>query len=281
VEPAVAGDGAAQPGNGRERVTGPIAETLVRSAVLAGLGLIVGSFLNVVIHRLPRRESLAMPPSHCPACRAPIRPYDNIPVLSWLVLRGRCRHCDVRISPRYPLVELLTGLLFWAASVLVADPLALAFVLLFGCAMIVVTFIDLDHMIIPDAITLPGMAVGVAAAFLGGVVEPRQAILGLVAGGGGLLAVAAAYRAATGRDGLGGGDIKLLGMVGAFLGPVGAFLTIMIGSLAGTAFAVVYMIRSGQGRTAELPFGTFLAPGAVIAMLLGSRIVGAYLGLFS
>jgi leader peptidase (prepilin peptidase)/N-methyltransferase len=179
-------------------------------------------------------------------------------------------------------VEALTAGLFLVTNALVAAPLALVFALAFVCAMVVITFIDLDHMIIPDSITLPGMVIGVIAAFLGAlIVDPKHSLVGILVGGGGLLAVAAGYRAATGRDGLGGGDIKLLGMVGAFLGPAGAFVTIMIGSLAGTLFACVYMLRSGQGRTAELPFGTFLAPGAMLAMLLGPHIVDAYWGLFS
>lgn len=245
------------------------------------LGLLVGSFLNVVIHRLPLRMSVVHPGSHCPKCRKPVKPWDNLPVLSWLLLLGKCRSCNTRIPFRYPMIEALTAFFFVISAALIHDPVRLVFVLLFGCAMIVITFIDLDHMIIPDSITLPGMAVGVAAAFLGAVVDPKDAFVGILVGGGGLLALAAGYRAATGREGLGGGDIKLLGMVGAFLGPSGAFLTIMIGSIAGTLFACVYMLRSGQGRTTELPFGTFLAPGAVMALFLGQRIIDAYWGLFS
>ncbi|MBZ0269232.1 prepilin peptidase [bacterium] len=253
-----------------------------REPVVLGLfGLLVGSFLNVVIHRLPRGESLSSPGSHCPKCGKGVRPYDNVPVLSWLVLRGKCRDCRAPISARYPAVEAVTGALFALAGTLVTDPLTLAFVLLFGAAMVVVTLIDFDHMIIPDSITLPGIGLGLLAAFLGAAVDPKQALTGILVGGGGLFAVAAGYRAATGRDGLGGGDVKLLGMVGAFLGPVGAFLTIMIGSVAGTLFAVVFMLRSGKGRTAELPFGTFLAPGALVAMLFGPRIIASYWDLFS
>ncbi len=249
--------------------------------VLLGLGLLVGSFLNVVIHRVPRKMSIIRPPSACPGCARKIRPWENVPVLSWIFLRGRCAGCRDRIPARYPFVEALTGALFFAAGALVAEPLALVFALAFGSAMIAVTFIDLDHMIIPDSITIPGMVVGLGAAFLGAVVEPKQALVGILVGGGGLFAVAAAFRAATGRDGLGGGDVKLLGMVGAFLGPAGAFLTIMIGSIAGTLFACIFMLRSGQGRTTELPFGTFLAPGAVVAMFMGSYIIDAYWGLFA
>lgn len=256
-------------------------DLLRHPALLAGFGAIVGSFLNVVIWRLPRRESIVRPGSRCPSCRAAVRFWDNVPILSWLALGGRCRDCRAPIPGRYPFVELLTAILFAGTGLVVDSPLALLAALGFGAAMITITFIDLDHRIIPDAITLPGMALGLALAFVGAVVDPRQALLGLVLGGGGLLAVAAGYRAATGREGLGGGDIKLLGMVGAFLGPGGAFLTILLGSVAGTLFACVYMVRTGAGRTAELPFGTFLAPGAVVALLFGSRLLSSYWGLFS
>lgn len=259
------------------------AETLAvlrHPATLAVFGAIVGSFLNVVIWRVPRRESVWSPGSRCPSCSRAIAPWDNVPVLSWLLLRGRCRACKERISPRYPAIEALTAALWAVTGLVVAEPVALVFTLAFVSAMVVVTFIDLDHMIIPDAITIPGMAIGLIAAFAGAAVEPRQALVGLLAGGGGLLALAAAYRAATGRDGLGAGDIKLLGMVGAFLGPVGAFLTILVGSVAGTLFACFLMLGRGASRTAELPFGTFLAPGAVFVLFLGARIIEMYWGLF-
>lgn len=255
-------------------------EVLRHPGMLALLGAIVGSFLNVVIWRVPRGESVWRPRSRCTKCREPVAAWDNVPVLSWLLLRGRCRRCKARFSPRYPAIEAGTAALWAITGLVVADPLALAFTLAFVSAMIVVTFIDFDHMIIPDRITIPGMAIGLIAAFTGSAVEPRQALVGLLAGGGGLLALAAAYRAATGRDGLGGGDIKLLGMVGAFLGPVGAFLTILVGSLAGTLFACGLMLGRGASRTAELPFGTFLAPGAVLVLFLGTRIVEMYWGLF-
>lgn len=250
-------------------------------AALAALGAVIGSFLNVVIWRLPRGESLVHPGSRCPSCRKPVKPWDNIPVLSWLLLRGKCRSCGTRIPARYPVVEALTAALFALAGSTVSAPVALAVALAFVAAMVAVTFIDLDHRIIPDAITLPGMVAGLLLAFTGAGLNPRDALLGLVLGGGGLFAVAAGYRAATGREGLGGGDIKLLGMVGAFLGPGGAFLTIFLGSVTGTLFACAYMLRTGAGRTAELPFGTFLAPAAVFAMLYGARLMASYWGLFS
>ncbi|MGQ0722426.1 MAG: prepilin peptidase [Candidatus Eiseniibacteriota bacterium] len=248
--------------------------------LLAVLGAACGSFLNVVIWRLPRKMSVVTPRSRCPECSKPIAPWDNVPLVSWIFLRGRCRGCGAGIPVRYPFVEAVTAALFVLAGLHAAEPLTLAFTLLFLSAMVVVTFIDLDHMIIPDVITIPGMALGLIAAFLGAAVEPGQALVGVLAGGGGLFAVATAYRAATGRDGLGGGDIKLLGMVGAFLGPVGAFLTVLIGSLAGTLFACALMLNHRASRTAALPFGTFLAPGAVLVLFLGARIVSSYWGLF-
>jgi leader peptidase (prepilin peptidase)/N-methyltransferase len=250
-------------------------------ACLAVLGAMIGSFLNVVIHRLPRDISLRTPGSRCPKCAVPVAPRDNVPILSWLLLRGRCRHCRERISLRYPGVEALTAALFAGAGAVEPSAIALPLVLAFVAAMVVVTFVDLDHMIIPDSITIPGTAIGVAAAFFGASAEPKQALAGILVGGGGLLAVAIGYRAATGRDGLGGGDVKLLGMVGAFLGPAGAFLTIMIGSLAGTLWACAFLLRKGEGRTAQLPFGTFLAPGAVLVLFYGARLVDLYWGLFS
>ena len=255
-------------------------QLLMHPGMLALLGAIVGSFLNVVIWRVPRGQSVWHPRSRCTKCSEPVAPWDNVPVLSWLLLRGKCRKCRAPISARYPAIEAVTALLWAVTGWLVQEPLALAFTLLFVSAMIVITFIDFDHMIIPDRITIPGMAIGLAAAFLGGAVDPVQALVGMLAGGGGLLALAVAYRAATGRDGLGGGDIKLLGMVGAFLGPVGAFLTILVGSVAGTLFACGLMLGRGASRTAELPFGTFLAPGAVLVLFLGTRIVEMYWGLF-
>ena len=256
-------------------------EAFRHPATLAVFGAVIGSFLNVVIHRVPLKISLSSPPSRCPKCRKPVKPWDNIPILSWLLLRGKCRSCREPISMRHPLVEGVTAGLFAVAGMTVTSPIALPFTLAFIAAMVVVTFIDLDHMIIPDSITIPGTALGVAAAFLGAAVEPRQALVGILVGAGGLLAVAAGYRAATGREGLGGGDVKLLGMVGAFLGPAGAFLTIMIGSFAGTLYACLFVLRAGQGRTAELPFGTFLAPGAVLVLFVGAWIFDAYWGFFS
>lgn len=248
--------------------------------VLGIFGAAIGSFLNVVIYRVPRRISIVRPPSSCTSCQTRLKPWDNIPVLSWVLLRGRCRTCKTRISPRYPLVEGATALLFAGCARLLPDSSALVPALLFSAAMIAVTFIDLDHRIIPDSITYPGLAVALLLSFTGVSIEPAHAFWGALVGGGSLFLVAWCYRVATGRDGLGGGDIKLLAMVGGFLGPVGAALTILFGSLAGTLFALATMKSSGRGMKSELPFGAFLAPCAVIVLFVGSRLFSWYWNLF-
>jgi leader peptidase (prepilin peptidase)/N-methyltransferase len=244
---------------------------------LAALGAIVGSFLNVVIHRHPRGQSLIRPRSTCPQCGTALALYDNIPLVSWILLRGKCRSCRGRISARYPLVELLAALLFAATGARITDALQLGFSLMFIAFLIAVAFIDLEHMIIPDSITLPGIGVGVAAAFLGATIEPVQAVLGSLAGGGGLLAVAIAYRAVRRREGIGMGDVKLLAMIGAFLGPAGALLTLLMGSVLGTLFGLIYIGRASSGRSARFPFGTFLSLGALLNLLWNGGRAAAWI----
>jgi leader peptidase (prepilin peptidase)/N-methyltransferase len=246
-------------------------------AVAAGLfGLIVGSFLNVVIHRLPRGESVVKPRSRCPQCGEEIKSRDNIPVLSWLLLRGRCRHCGHPISPRYPLVEALTGVL--CAAVVIAKGadedalLGIAFVLV----LVPVTFIDLDHRIIPNKIMLVG---AVAALVIVAASEPDDLVEHLVAAaaaGGFLLVAAIAYPA-----GMGMGDVKLAGVMGLFLGrAVGPamFAGLVLGSLVGA----VIIARKGrkEGRKTAIPFGPFLAAGGLIGLFAGEEMVDWYLDTF-
>lgn len=257
-----------------------LAATPAFAAIVGIFGLLIGSFLNVVIHRVPERRSIVTPPSACPKCKRRIAPYDNVPVISWILLQGKCRGCSTKISPRYPLVEASNGLLFAGAATAIREPALLTLTLVFIAAMVVITFIDFDHKIIPDAITLPGTALAILASFLGWTIPPWHALVGALVGGGSLFLVAWGYRAATGRDGLGGGDVKLLALVGAFLGPANAFLTILLGSFAGTLFAVGTMKLSRQTMKAELPFGTFLAPGALLVMFVGSRLLDWYWNLF-
>jgi leader peptidase (prepilin peptidase)/N-methyltransferase len=241
-------------------------------------GTLVGSFLNVCIHRLPTGESVVFPASHCPRCKQPIRPYDNIPLLSYLLLRGRCRNCSEAISSRYPLVEVLAGLAAVAAvgALGLSAHALLAFAFL--CALIVITFIDYDLQIIPDAISLPGIGVGFAAALVLGSPSWAASLAGILLGGGLLWGVAEGYHWLTGREGMGGGDIKLLAMIGAFLGWQAVPVTLMIASLAGTMVGVALMLLQRHDRRAAIPFGPFLAVGATCALFWGDALITWYLG---
>lgn len=242
-------------------------------------GVVIGSFLNVCIHRLPAQESIVFPTSHCPSCKTPIRPYDNVPILSYLVLRGRCRACAARISPRYPLVEALTGLAALAALLEFGWCVHFAVAFLFLAALIVVTFIDLDHQIIPDVISLPGIPVGFAAAALTGDPGWQSSLIGILIGGGILWAVAEGYYRLTGREGMGGGDIKLLAMIGAFLGWRAVPITLILGSLSGTVVGLAFIVAKGRDSRTPIPFGPFLAAGAVCALFFGDALVDWYLDL--
>jgi leader peptidase (prepilin peptidase)/N-methyltransferase len=251
----------------------------VAAAILVTLfGVAVGSFLNVCIHRLPLRESLAFPASHCPSCRTPIKPYDNIPLVSYLWLRGRCRACGAPISMQYPIVEFTTGAVFLTAFLLFDSPLVYQR-LLFACAMIVLFVIDLEHRILPDVITLPGIALGLLFSFF---MPPgwRDSLIGLVVGGGSLWLMGEAYFRIRGEEGMGFGDVKMLAMIGAFLGWKLMLLTLLMGSFLGSAIGVgMIALKRGDMKYA-LPFGTFLAVGALVASVLGDRIVRWYGGLY-
>ena len=224
----------------------------------------IGSFLNVCIHRIPSGQSVAFPPSHCPHCSAAIRPWDNIPIVSWLLLRGRCRNCAQPISIRYPLVEALTGLLFALFFYRFGfHPVTLVFWLL--CALLVtVSFIDLDHQIIPDVISLPGIPLGFLCSFAVPWVTWQSSLLGILVGGGILLLIALGYELLTRKEGMGLGDVKLLAMLCAFLGVRAAFPIIFIGSVLGTLVGVPLMLIKKADRKLAIPFGPFLAAGALI-----------------
>jgi leader peptidase (prepilin peptidase)/N-methyltransferase len=243
--------------------------------LIALLGLCLGSFLNVVIYRLPLGRSLARPGSACPACKAPIAPYDNIPLASWLMLRGRCRHCRARISGRYPAVESLGAVCLLLAAAGSTGPAAAAVRGAVLLAMVAVTLIDYDHRIIPDEISLGGIPLGLLACPLIGV-SRLDSLIGAAAGAGGLLAIALLYSAVRKVEGMGGGDIKLAGMLGAFLGWQGVLMTLILGSLFGSVVGIALMASGkGSGKTA-LPFGTFLAPAGALILLVGPRIWAWY-----
>jgi leader peptidase (prepilin peptidase) / N-methyltransferase len=245
--------------------------------VLAAVGgLLVGSFLNVVAWRLPRGESLVSPRSRCPGCEAPIRPYDNVPVVSWLALRARCRHCGTRISARYPLVELSTALLYVAVVVGRDGAHDIVLGLILVTVLVPVTLIDLEHRIIPNRITLPAaVAAIVAGAILDVDFVPEQLIAGVAAGGFFFLAAFAYPR------GMGMGDVKLAGVLGLYLGRAVAS-AVLIALVAGIVVGVAIIAAKGarEGRRTAVPFGPFLALGAVVALFAGNDLVETYLDTF-
>jgi leader peptidase (prepilin peptidase)/N-methyltransferase len=245
------------------------------------VGTILGSFLNVCVHRLPRRESIIWPASRCPACGQPIAVRDNVPVLSYIWLGGRCRACQAPISGRYPLVELANGLgyglLLWQFGA--AWP-TLIYAVLFS-ALLVVTAIDLEHQIIPDAITLPGIGVGLLAASTVLPVGFGNSVAGILVGGGLLWILAWVSPYLFGKEGMGGGDIKLLAMIGAFLGWRPVLLAVMVGAVAGSVVGLTLIGLRLLRRDEYIPFGPFLALGAVVALFFYQELLSWYLGLFA
>jgi len=242
----------------------------------AAFGAVVGSFLNVVIHRLPRDESLSFPPSHCPHCDARIRPWDNVPVLSYLVLRGRCRSCSQPISARYPLVELAMAGLAAVAWLRFGPTVAFGVYFTFLAGLLAITFIDIDHKIIPDALSLGGTALGLAASFLTGL-GWQASLAGALLGGGLLLAVALGYYALTRREGMGLGDAKLLAAIGAFLGWQAVLFTVFVSSVVGSVVGVTAAALQRSNLRFEVPYGPFLALGAVLYLFWGPQLIHWYL----
>ena len=241
------------------------------------IGMCIGSFLNVCIYRLPNSKSIANPPrSICPSCSSPIRFYDNIPVLSYIWLKGRCRNCDAPISFRYPMVELMTGIV--AMSLLFTFGLSLESLVyfVFISSLLVITFIDLDHQIIPDIITLPGIPMGLVASFALPTITFKTSILGLLIGGGCLWFVAWAYNLITHRDGMGGGDIKLLAMIGTIIGWQGVIFTIFASSVVGSCVGITMMLIKDKNMKLAIPFGPFLSLGAIAYVFFGSQVITWY-----
>ncbi len=239
-------------------------------------GAIVGSFLNVCIYRMPLGQSIVSPGSRCMSCNKNVRWYDNIPILSWLFLRGRCRFCGASFSIRYPFVELLTALLAVALFLKFGLTLQLAVMFIFCAALVVVTFIDFDHQIIPDEISLPGIVVGFVLSFFMPDITWLSSLLGIIAGWGILAAVFYGYLWLTGREGMGGGDLKLLAMMGAFLGVKSIPFIIFASSLVGSILGVSIMLLQRKGRHLAIPFGPYLALGAVLYIFFGPRLIDWY-----
>ena len=275
--------------------------------IISGVfGAIIGSFLNVVIHRVPIEESIVFPNSRCPSCDAAIAFYDNIPVLSYVVLGGRCRGCSTRISPRYPAVELLTAILFVVVTWHDGLGIALPFDLIFATAITALVFIDAEHMILPNVITYPGMVFAVLARiaiplFTGTphfddvpslmhgtfsglpiwAVSLIGAFLGALIGGGSLWLMGWTWEKLRGIEAMGLGDVKMMFMVGAYLGWRLTILTIFVGVLSGSLVGIALMARQRErDMQMLLPFGVFLGLGSIAALLFGAQIVAWYAGQF-
>jgi leader peptidase (prepilin peptidase)/N-methyltransferase len=246
---------------------------------VAVVGLVVGSYLNVVVHRLPRGLSTVSPGSSCPSCGDPVRAFDNIPVLSYLWLRGRCRSCGARISVRYPLVELATAILFVACVWVFGWSPQAAVAAFFSSLILALALIDLEHMLLPDKLTLPGIAAGlVLQPWIEGVTL-LDAVIGALVGAGALILLINVWYWLREEEGMGLGDVNLMALIGAFLGWQGALLALFGGALAGALVGIGLMTARRLGLTSKLPFGTFLAVGALLALFSRGRLVDAYLSL--
>jgi leader peptidase (prepilin peptidase)/N-methyltransferase len=278
----------------------------VACALIGVVGAMIGSFLNVVIHRLPREESIVFPNSTCPRCRARIKPYDNIPILSFLILGGKCRACRAPISPRYPIVEFLTALLFAAVTWHDGVSFALPFDLAFAAAILALLFIDAEHMLLPNAITYPGILFAlITRAVVPYLVGPAHfddlpqmisvlpadypiwlvsligASIGALAGGGSLWLMGFLWEKLRGVEAMGFGDVKMMLMVGAYLGWRLTILTILIGALSGSLAGISVMVKRGsRDLQMMLPFGIFLGIGSIASLLIGARIITWYAAQF-
>ena len=240
-------------------------------------GAMIGSFLNVCICRLPKGESIVFPGSHCPQCRQPVRFYDNIPILSYLWLRGKCRSCHCPISIQYPVVEAVTAISSLLLVLTFGPSWSALIYFAFTAALIAITFIDLHHQIIPDLISLPGIGAGLLASLVLPRITFLDALFGAFLGGGSLFLVATIYQWLFNREGMGGGDIKLLAMIGAFLGWKAVILTILLSSLIGSVTGVAVMLIKGKDFKYAIPFGPFLSLGAILSLFCGETIIRCYL----
>jgi len=251
-----------------------ISSVMVVYSALFGLAL--GSFMNVCIYRIPLKKSIVSPPSSCPNCGERIRFYDNIPLISYLLLLGKCRHCSNPLAWHYPLVEALTGLLSVALFIRYGLSYQYFLYLLFTSVLVTISFIDLHHKIIPDVLSLSGIVVGLAASFMPGTISWLDSLIGIIAGGGSLFLVAFVYERITGREGMGGGDIKLLAMIGAWLGWRQLYLVVLISSLVGAIVGIAFLLMAGKGFRVRIPFGPFLSLGAMVCLFFGSELMNWY-----
>ena len=240
------------------------------------IGLCIGSFINVCIYRLPIEKSIISPPSFCPKCKKKIKWYHNIPLFSYIILNGKCAYCGEKISIRYPLIELLTGLVFFINFNLFGFSVNFFAYTIFILLLIVATFVDLEHMIIPDEISIGGTFVGFIFSFIRADITWLQSIIGIILGGGILLLIIKGYFLLTKKEGMGGGDVKLLAMIGAFLGYKSLLFIIFSSSLLGTIIGIPLIMAKKDKSSLAIPFGPFLSLGAVIYIYFGEKIIKWY-----
>ena len=240
-------------------------------------GAIVGSFLNVCIYRLPKRESIVSPSSQCIHCGEPIKFYDNIPIVSYILLGGKCRRCKKHISVRYPVVEGLSGLLCLALFIKYGLSLEFSLFFLFAASLLIITFIDIDYQLIPDIISIPGIFFGIGASFLIPLMSWVESLFGILIGGGFLFIVAIGYKWLTGRDGMGGGDIKLLAMAGAWLGWKAVPFILFSSSLIGALIGGIGLVINKKGLKYKIPFGPFLSLASIMYIFFGPELIHWYI----
>jgi len=242
------------------------------------LGLIVGSFSNVCIYRIPKNESIVYPASHCPKCRSKIKPVDNIPLLSFILLKGRCRNCKSKISIQYPIVELLTGLIYLIIYLIYGLNIQTLVYIILSSALIIIAFIDLNEQIVPDVISLPGIVIGFIISFFVSYISFINSALGVFVGGGIILVIGLTGSVIFKKEAMGGGDVKLAAMIGAFLGwryiIISLFLGFFIGALAG----IILILSKIKSREDAIPFGPFIVLGSFITLFWGEQIISWYLG---
>jgi len=242
------------------------------------LGLAVGSFSNVCIYRIPRNESIIFPASHCTKCRSPIKPVDNIPLLSYILLKGKCRNCKSKISIQYPIVEFLTGFIYLIIYLIYCLSIQTLIYIILSSALIIITFIDLKEQIIPDIISLPGIVIGLILSFFVPYISWIDSALGIIVGGGIILIIGLTGSLIFKKEAMGGGDIKLAAMIGAFLGWRAIIISLFLGFFLGALAGIFLILSKIKKREDTVPFGPFIVLGSFITLLWGEKIISWYIG---
>lgn len=251
--------------------------TITYDIIFLALGLLFGSFLNVCIYRLPIGQSIVWPSSFCPECKSKIKHWDNIPVISYLLLHGKCRSCSSKISLRYPLVEILTGILFCALFIKVGFSKEVIVLLLLAALLVVISFIDIEYKLILNKITIPGLIIGAVLTWQLSSKSLLQIGIGLLLGGGLLVAVAFLGRGLFGKESMGMGDVKMAAMIGAFIGAQGITLSLFLGFIIAGIFSSIGIALKKMKRTSYIPFGPFIALGTIVYIFFGEQIINWYL----